>query len=136
MSVYNNIRSALEVKLSQIAGVPRIIYQNTSFNPTTGTPFLTCSLIPTSRRPSEVGSNPFNRYQGIFAVTVHTPESVGPKQNQDICNLVLGAYLVTHDLTHAGQIVRVEYAEQTGSFRDSPWFLTPINIGWYAYDKA
>ena len=136
MSVYNNIRAALEVKLSQISGIPRIIYQNTSFNPATGTPCVTCTLFPTSRRPAEVGTNPFNRYQGIFSVTVHTPESVGTKQNQDICNLILAAYPITHDLTHNGQIVRVEYVEQGASFRDSPWFLTPINIGWYAYDKS
>jgi len=135
MNVYNNIRAALEVQLSNITGIPYIIYQNTVYDPPTNTPFVTCSLFPTSRRPSEVGSNPFNRYLGLFSISVYTPESVGPKENQDLCNLILAAFPSTHDISHNGQIVRVEYAEQTGSFRDSPWFITPINIGWYAYDK-
>jgi hypothetical protein len=136
MSVYNNIRAALEVKLSDIENIPSIQFENTSFNPTTGTPFLTASLFPTSRRPSEVGSNPFNRYQGLFSISVATPENNGPKQNQDICNLILAAYPAgTQELEFGEQLVRIEYTEQLGSFRDSPWFITPINVGWYAYDK-
>lgn len=136
MSVYNNIRSALEVKLSSIANIPAIYYQNTSFTPTTGTPFISCSLFPTSRRPSEVGSNPFNRYQGLFSISVYTPENKGPKENQDICNLILSAFPAgTHELVFDGQLVRIEFTEQLGSFKDSPWFITNINVGWYTYDK-
>jgi len=136
MSVYNNIRSALEVKLSTTANLPVIYYQNTSYTVTTGTPFITCSLFPTSRRPSEVGSNPFNRYQGLFSMSVYTPENKGPKENQDICNLILATFPAgTHELVFDGQLVRIEFTEQLGSFKDSPWFITPINVGWYAYDK-
>lgn len=136
MTVYNKIRGALEVALSSIADIPTVHYQNTRYEPVTGTSFITCNLFPTSRRPSEVGSNPFNRYQGLFTITVNTPENKGPKENQDICNLILGAFPAgTHDLVFEGQIVRVEYTEQLASFRDPPWFTTTINVGWYAYDK-
>jgi hypothetical protein len=136
MTVYNKIRTALEVKLSTIPNIPAIQYQNTRYNPTTGTPFLTCSMIPTSRRPSEVGQNPFSLYQGLFSISVATPENKGPKENQDICNLILTAFPAgTHELAANGQLIRVEYTEQLGSFKDSPWFITPINVGWYAYDK-
>lgn len=136
MTVYNNIRAALETQLSQITGVPAIQYQNVRYEPTTGTPYITCALTPTSRRPSEVGNSPFNRYQGLFSINVTTPENVGPNANQTICNLVLAAFPAgTHDLEINEQVVGVEYTEQLGSFRDSPWFITPINVGWYAYDK-
>ena len=136
MSVYSNIRSALESRLSQITDIPPIKYENSKFKPTTGAPFITCSLFPTSRRPSEVGSNPFNRYQGLFTVSVYTPENNGPKECQDLCNLILAAFPAgTHDLVFGGQIVRIEFVEQLRSFRDSPWFITPVNVGWYAYDK-
>lgn len=136
MTVYNKIRSALEVALSNIDDVPDIQFQNTRYSPTTGTPFIVCSFIPTSRRPSEVGSNPFNIYQGIFSVMVHTPENKGPSENQNICNKVLVAFPAgTHELEFDGQLVRIEYTEQLGSSRSSPWYITPINVGWYAYDK-
>ena len=136
MSVYNNIRAALETALSGITNIPAIRFQNTPYSPTTGTPFLSCNLFPTSRRPAEVGSNPFNRYQGLFSISVHTPENKGPKENQDICNLILGAFPAgTHSLSFGGQLVRIEYTEQLGSFNDPPWFITPLNVGWYAYDK-
>lgn len=137
MSVYNNIRSALEVALSQVSNIPPIKYDNTQFSPTTGSPFVSCSVFPTSRRPSEVGSSPFNRYQGLFSISIYTPENKGPRQNQDICNSIISAFPAgTHDLVFNEQIVRLEYVEQLGSFRDAPWFITPINVGWYAYDKA
>lgn len=136
MTVYNDIRAALEVKLGGIADIPYIQYQNVPYNPSTGTPFLTCSVIPTSRRPSEVGNSPFNRYQGIFSVMIYTPENRGPNANQLLCNKVLEAFPAgTHELSFGTQLVRVEYTEQLGSYKDSPWFITPINVGWYAYDK-
>lgn len=135
MSVYNSIRAALEVKLSGITNIPPIVYENTSFSPTTGTPYISCNFLPTSRRPSEVGNNPFNKYSGLFAINVYTPEEVGSKENQDLCNLILAAFPSTHDLSHNGQVVRVEYAEQGGASKSPPWFITPLNIAWYAYDK-
>ena len=137
MSVYNNIRAALETALSSIPQIPPIQYNNTRFSPTTGSPFITCNLIPTSRRPAEVGSNPFNRYQGLFAINVNTEENEGSAANQNICNLILNAFPAgTHNLVFNNQIVRIEFVEQLGSFNDSPWYITPINVGWYAYDKA
>lgn len=137
MSVYNNIRAALEVTLSQIPDVPPIQYNNTRYQPTTGQPFITSNFLPTSRRPAELGTLPFNLYQGLFVVNVYTPDNTGPTQNQNICNSILTAFPAgTHSLEFNDQIVRIEYTEMLGSFKDSPWFITPVNVGWYAYDKS
>lgn len=136
MTVYNKIRAALEVKLSQITNIPYIRYQGNTYSPTTGTPYISCRLVPTSRRPAEVGTNPFNRYQGLFTINVYTPENQGSNNNQLICNSILSAFPAgTHELVFDDQTVRIEYTEQLGSFEDSPWYITPISIGWYAYDK-
>lgn len=137
MTVYNDIRSALETTLAAIPSIPDIQFQNKNYKPSTKTPFIKCTFFPTSRRPSEVGSNPFNRYQGLFVVNVYTPDNRGIRENQNICNLVLDAFPAgTHDLTFNGQIVRTEFTEQLSSFESPPWFITPINVGWYAYDKS
>lgn len=136
MSVYDNIRAALEVTLNDITDIPDIQFQNTRYSPATGSPFIIASFVPTSRRPSEVGSNPFNLYQGLFSLMVHTDENKGPSENQTICNKILEAFPAgTHELEFNGQLVRIEYTEQLGSSISSPWYKTTINVGWYAYDK-
>ena len=53
-NVNNDIRAALESKLSNTAGLPDIAYENVSFSPTTGTSFLQTTYLPTLRRPAVV----------------------------------------------------------------------------------
>ena len=134
MSIYSQIRAALELKLSEITSVPFIQYENTPYNPTTGEPFLTCQLLPTSRNPAVVGYNPPQRYQGIFTVLVYTPENKGPKANQDLCDLIIQDFDATTDLLFGGVFTRIQRAEQRVSNKNSPWFITPIDISWYAYE--
>jgi hypothetical protein len=136
MSIYSQIRAALELRLSTTPNLPTIQYDNTRLDPTSGVPYLICSFIPTSRRPAEVGSNPFHLYQGLFSISVATPEKVGSGDNQDICDRIIAAFPSgTHGIVFNNRLVRIDYTEQLGSFRDSPWFITPINVGWNCYDK-
>ena len=47
-SVYDDIRSAFEVALNSVSGVPSIAWENVSFSPTTGQSYVTARLVPQS----------------------------------------------------------------------------------------
>ena len=137
-SIHNDIRAALETHISTTANLPTIAYENVAFEPTTGTSFVKVQYLPTITQPAVRGLNPQLRYQGIFAVTVFTPEGNGPSTADDYVNKVINAFQATTDISFTNaqsQTIKVsiDYAERRQGLIDSPWYYVPINIGWYIY---
>jgi len=138
MSKYDDIRSALEVALATIPGLPAIAWENRPYNPTTGTPYIQVRQVPTSRVPAVRGLNPQMRYQGIFRLFVKMPELQGPGPGEDIVESLLNTFEATTDLSFTNSNnetihVTIDYAEQVGAYNESPWYTLPVNIGWYSY---
>jgi hypothetical protein len=137
-SIHNDIRAALETHISTTANLPTIAYENVAFEPTTGTSFIRVQYLPTVTRPAVRGLNPQLRYQGVFAVTVFTPEGNGPSTADDYVNKVINAFQATTDISFTNAQsetikVSIDYAERQQGLIDSPWYYVPINIGWYIY---
>lgn len=137
-SIYDDIRSALEVRLSNISGLPDIAYENVSYSPTTGVPFVQPKFVPVSRRPAVRGPNPQQRYEGVFRVFCYVPEGNGPAAADDLANKVIDAFDATTDISFTNAsletaFVSVDYAERDNGFIDNPWYYVTVNIGWYCY---
>ena len=137
-SIHNDIRAALESHLAATSDLPAIAYENVAFEPTTGTSFLKVQYLPTVTRPAVRGLNPQLRYQGVFSVTVFSPEGQGPATADDYANKVIDAFAATTDISFTNAdtetiIVSIDYAERQQGMIDSPWYFVPINIGWYIY---
>ena len=137
-SIYDDIRSALEVKLSTIPGIPDIAYENVSYAPTTGSSFVQPRFIPVSRRPAVRGLNPQLRYEGVFKVFCFAPEGNGPSTADDLANKVLESFEAATDISFINSdndtiIVSIDYSERDNGFVDSPWYYVPVDIGWYIY---
>jgi hypothetical protein len=137
-SIHNDIRAALESHLAATSDLPSVAYENVAFEPTTGTSFLKVQYLPTVTRPAVRGLNPQLRYQGVFSVTVFSPEGQGPATADDYANKVIDAFAATTDISFTNAdtetiIVSIDYAERQQGMIDSPWYFVPINIGWYIY---
>tara|TARA_R110002153_G_scaffold206772_1_gene359628 strand:- start:91 stop:498 length:408 start_codon:yes stop_codon:yes gene_type:complete len=132
-NITKEIRSILETQLANVAETPEIAYQNVPYTPTTGTSYIEVSYLPTSRRPSVRGLNPQQRYEGVLAVNCYAPEGKGPAEAETIAENVIDAFEATTSLTLNNVTVSIDYAEVKQGFLDSPWFVVPVNIGWYAY---
>ena len=137
-SIHNDIRAALETHISTTANLPDIAYENVAFEPTTGTSFIRVQYLSTLNRPAVRGLNPQLRYQGVFAVTVFTPEGNGPSTADDYVNKVIDAFQATTDISFTNAQsetikLSIDYAERQQGLIDSPWYYVPINIGWYIY---
>jgi hypothetical protein len=132
-SIYDDIRAALEVKLGSITDVPSIGWENLQFSPTTGQPYLKPRLIPTRREPAVRGINPQMYYQGIFRIECYVPEGFGPAAGDDLADKIMEAFEATTDVSQAGTIVSIRYAEREQAEIDGPFYMIPVNIGWYIY---
>jgi len=145
MSVYDDIRSALEVRLAATTDVPAISYENVKYIPTTGTPYIQSRVIYSSRVPATRGLNQStgkphqHRYRGVFQLLLHYPEDVGPSASQEMVNTLIDRFESSTDISFTNTIpktiyITVDYAEQMGAYNRSPWYVTPVNINWYCYD--
>lgn len=133
-NIQKEIRAALETQLSQVVSLPEVAYQNVPYTPTTGTSYIEVTYLPTSRRPAVRGLNPQQRYEGVFAINCYAPEGNGPAVAETIAENVANAFEATTSITLNNVTVSIEYSETQLGFLDSPWFVVPINIGWYAYN--
>ena len=145
MSVYDDIRSALEVRLSTTTDIPDISYENVKYVPTTGTPYIQSRVIYSSRVPAVRGLNQStgqphqHRYRGVFQLLLHYPEDVGSSASQEMVNTLIDRFESSTDISFTNSdpktiYVTVDYSEQMGAYNRSPWYVTPVNINWYCYD--
>lgn len=132
-SIYDNIRAALETKLNSVSGIPSIGWENLQFSPTTGQPYVKPRLLPTRREPAVRGINPQMYYQGVFRVECYVPEGNGPAAGDDLADKIIEAFEAATDVNYSGTIVSIRYAEREAAEIDGPFYMIPVNIGWYIY---
>jgi len=159
-SVTRSIRSALETRLSQTTDVPSISFQNVKYKPSTGTEFIEVQFQPTSRRPSTMGPNPVQRYQGLLTLLIHWPENVGPGEAEGLADNLVERFesitdlywsistdsLLTEDeafivLENGGRVlvdnddiyIRIEYTQVETPYSNPPWYVVPVRVAWYTY---
>ena len=132
-TIDKDIRAALEQKLADIPSVPSIAYENVPFSPTTGESYLEATYTPITRRPTVRGLNPQQRYDGIFTINCYVPEGAGPAAADTLAKNVMETYEATTKLTQDTTAVNIEFAERRQGIVDSPFYLVPVVITWYAY---
>jgi hypothetical protein len=136
--INRKIRAALETHLSTISGLPDIAYENVPYEPTTGQSFIRVAYMPTLRRPAVRGLNPQQEYRGLLALNVYAPEGSGPAVCEDIVEKLLEGFGATTDITYNDgsddYAVCIDYAERSIGITDAPWYLIPVNIGWFIFN--
>ena len=158
-SIYDDIRAALETNLSSVADLPSVGWENVQFSPTTGQPYVKPRLIPTRREPAVRGTNPQMLYQGVFRIECYVPEGNGPAAGDDLADKIIQAFEATSSIYYNNvtnalltqseafivlesgarvllnevTYVSIRYAEREMAEIDGPFYMIPVNIGWYIY---
>lgn len=136
MSVYGDIRAALEQGVVAVSGFPSSgnrAWENVSFGPTTGTPWAKMVLIPVSRTPAVMGPSPTYLYKGIFGVNLFYPEGDGPASADALADTIVATFDSDFSLTHNSVNVRFNFAERKQGMEHSPWYMVPVYINWFTY---
>lgn len=156
MSVYNDIRVALERHLSDTmlyaqwdegAGawndaaptVPPasdlldIAWPGVPFAPLTGRSYLRVQFAPTARRPTVIGPDPEQRVQGLLFVDVFSPENRGALAGTSLADLIVRRFNGSSAIIAPNAVVRLEYSEARLPLHDPPFFVIPVEISWYSF---
>lgn len=133
-SVYAEVRAALENRLNDTVGLPAIAWENVDYKPATDTPFIKFQFLPVQRRATILGQNPQAYYSGISRFLLHYPENSGPGASQDVVDTLVDRFDCYTDITQDSTTITIEYAQQESPYSDSPWFVTPVTVGWFLYN--
>jgi hypothetical protein len=134
MSSMNAIRVALENHLNTTTpALPAIAWPNVPFTPVTGQTYLRTQFAPTSRRPVVVGPSPEQRLEGLFFVTVYTPEYKGADEGMRLADRIMQRFNGSSSITASTVTVRLDYSEARLPLHDPPFFAIPVEIGWFAF---
>jgi hypothetical protein len=139
MSIYKDIRAALEGRLASTPNLPAIAWENVPYSSTTGTPFVKPLFQPTLRRQSAMATVPPHYYQGIFTILCYYPEGTGPGDSQETVDNLVNRFESTTDISYTNPdletlIVSIRGVQQESSYISSPWYVTPITVSWFIYD--
>jgi len=132
--INKEIRAILEGHLSNVIDLPEIAYENVSYVPKNGVPYLQAMYMPVTRKPAVRGLNPQQRYDSLFAINCYAPEGSGPSEADTLAKNVIEAFEAVTSISSNGLTVRIDYAERQQGFLNSPWYFVPVNIACYAYN--
>lgn len=72
----DKVVQALETRLAALTPAIDTAYENTTYTPVTGTPYMKANTLPASPDNSEMGSKNYWE-RGIFQITLFYPNNVG-----------------------------------------------------------
>lgn len=154
MATNNDIRYCLETHLASIDGLPAIYNENLNNYPQNPVSHLATKLVPTSNRAVTTGSDPYLEKIGFFNVLIRVPINNGTGEQFEYAdqietffgpgkpltttktgptlqmNFTSGLYALEDKTT----TVVIDYAEASGSYEESPYYCTPVNIGWHCHN--
>jgi hypothetical protein len=133
------ISSILAQRLAAFTPVMPIAWENTTFKPTVGVPWLKPTLMIGSARPATLGRNRYVLHQGIFQIDVVFPAASEAVQGAGNLNRradELTAWFPPGLNLFSGAVrVTVEYAETARATEQPDWFSVPLSVGWFAHTQ-
>ena len=136
MSIFNDIRTALETAVSSVSGIPSAdnrAWENVDFKPTTGTTWVRSTLLPGEQRPAVRGPNPQIEYRGLFRIDIFAPKDEGAGDADTLADNIRVQFPPGSDFTNNGKTVRIRWSERGVADVDPPWYRVPVTISWYIF---
>lgn len=132
MSLYQNIRGALQTRAATATGFPpanQRAYEGVIFTSTAGVPYVRLSLIPSSGRAFAL-SGGRRRHLGLFQVDVFYPAAKGTAAAEVLADAIRDQFKPGIRLPLGSDIVLISYSERAAALFDASWTQIPVTVGW------
>ena len=135
------IKSALNYHLSQLVLSPvhQVAWDNTSYTPVIGTPYLAPVVLPNRTDRGGVGTNAPRRHRGLYQVLVYGAEAVGDIAGTEIADRIIEHFGPDTVIAYDGVRVRIgtfdggaSVGYVSNAFNEDGWRITPVTIPWWS----
>lgn len=124
---YSDLQGALSKHLNTLTDLP-IVWENTEYTTTVGSPYLRTWLNSYPTQNSSLGPQGFSEYNGIFQVDCYYPIGSGwgsaRAKADTICSLFKRGTTVTYNKIE----VRIWRSYPEAALTDGDWYRIPISI--------
>lgn len=133
MSLYADIRGALQLQAASAAGFPAAVdYEGTIFSPTFGIPWARMTLLNNSRLPFSIsGRSKING--GMFQVDLFYPVDKGTEDIDTVADAVVDAFPLDTNLFKGSARIWINYAQRNGLLQQPDSIHAPITISWRCF---
>ncbi len=126
-----NIRAAFATKLQAFSPLPSVAWENVSFKPTTGQPYIEPSLLPAEPIQIETGTNGINRLSGVYQISVFAPTGTGIAAINTLIAGLCNHFKRGTVLTYGGDVITIQKAYSSPVMQETDWQHTPITIKYW-----
>lgn len=138
MSLYTNIRGALQSRLETVEDIPTIAWEGIDFTPTTGSAFVVAIFAPQSVRPASMGNITY-RHDGTFEISVVYPRFPiglpgGTFPAEEMADAIKARFTPDVPLELNSVFVRISYCERRAALIEPDWIRIPVSVAWFVYD--
>lgn len=126
MISYRAIRSVLRAHLLSLPNLPDAAWENRSFTPTLGTPWMRETLLPADER--QTASDTLQAL-GLTQFDVVYPADSGTETAEDMADTIKHHFRPPQVV---GGVV-IERADRLPGRIDGAWYMVPIRIHWRAH---
>ena len=131
----SNALQVMQIPLVSLSSIDPsdVVYSNDDYTSVAGTPYIQTYMLFTEPFQASLGTSGFQRYEGIFQIDVHVPIGNSRILLDPILAEIRDDYKRGTTLTNANIRVECKRAWESTPYNGEGWYVTPINIRWYAY---
>ena len=136
MSVFNDISTALDTRLSIMTGLPPVAWENVAYEPVVGTLYLRPTNIAGDTNQATLGTTGTDMTIGIYQVDVIAQAGRGKSAALLMADKVADQFKRGTDLTSNGRVVTIVSVQRAVSSQDSGWYIIPVEIIYKSFTSA
>ena len=127
------IQSALEKKLAAMVPSIDIAYENESYTPTVGVPYIRVNFMPNETKDITISAD-VREFYGLFQIMLCYPGGDGRGNAQAKADAIDLEFKPVQRLTEGlTQIELIESVSVAGGFNDGDRWVVPVTVPWTAF---
>ena len=130
---YNDMRAALDTRLTTLAGSTPIAWENTNYKADADTEFLRSTFIPSDTSQYTLGDTGKDVTRGLYQVDVFAPAQMGRTTKPDsIADHFKRGTILTKNATR----VRIRSVSVGRGTLDGAWYIVPVTMNFETITEA
>jgi hypothetical protein len=127
-AVYTSIRAALTTRLKSLPGLPSVAWENTTFTPVAGEPYIAPFIIWNESMQAEQGQQGANWEGGIYQLSCCYPPNQGPGPLNAVLDAIKDHFKRGTVLNYGGLTITVVKTHPGPGTTNSAGVFMPVTI--------
>ena len=136
MTAFNDIETALDSHLNDMALLPDVAWANAGYEPTIGTMYLRPTFLPGETEAAALGAEAQDITIGLYQIDIYAESGRGQNEIIEMADKIANQFKRGSVLTYNGVNVRVVRVSRGPAYNADGWFVLPVTITFNTFTDA